>query len=248
MTETIVDNKNIKRTVNSPLTVDSAENIPQTPEMIAELPDTADTPDSKTKIPKILNKISTDLIRRKPISKKSINTVTYKKRTEIEKRTRTPDTKDTPDMDVDTPDTPDTPAFKIKVKETKNTPESSGFQFSGSGDDASYTEVDNGSFRPFHFISNPLSNVTEKVGVVQVQWKPLNKNTSRIRIHGARMDTDYEAKTAEIEGDNRNMIGEETKISLDKENAKHFKNSSFDHTMLDYFFNQYNKKSKIVNN
>ena len=149
-------------------------------------------------------------------------------------------------MDVDTPDTPDTPVFKIKVNETENTPESSGFQF--SGDDDSYTEVDTGSLRPIHFVSNPLANLTRKIGTVQVMWKPFNKNTSRISIHGARMDSEYEAKTAEIEGENRNMIGEETKISLDKENAKHFENSSFDHSMLDYFFNQYNKKrSNILN-
>ena len=212
--------------------------------MNAELPDTADTPDSRTKIPK--SKIQTLLVEQKNMNNvnklQTHRTENINKRTEIDKRMRTPDTVDTPTMDVDTPNTPDTPEYDINVNTTKSTPDSTGFQFSGD-DDPSYTEVDNGKLRPIHFIANPFSNVTEETGAVSVRWKPYNKNTSRITIHGARMHDEIEAKTQEEDAENKNMIGEEAQISLDKENAKLFKNSTFDNTMLDYFFSQYNKKS-----
>ena len=228
-----------KRTVESPYTVDSPENIPQTPEMNVEIPNTADSPDSKSKIPAKIQKRS----KKNHISS---SILTKRKRTDIDKRTHTPDTVDTPDMDVDTPNTPDTPELKIKVNNTKDTPESSGFQFSGD-DDAGYTEVENGHYKQVHYISNPFANLTESAGDVKVQWKPFNKNTSRINVHSARMglDTDIEAKTADEDADNKNMIGEEAQISLDKEKAKSFENATFDNTMLDYFFNQYNKRSRV---
>ena len=312
-----------KRTVESPYTVDSPENIPQTPEMNVEIPSTADTPDSKSNIPSMLYSHSKTFFfpLTKPLTfdkvvhrlkQTNINTKTYErdtlhnrtlteptnihnrtltnhadvykmshivkptkgitkrisgtlekllmteitenippssseKRTDIDKRTRTPDTVDTPDMDVDTPNTPDTPDTKDKLKETKETPESSGFQFSGDDSNDGYTEIENGTYKQVHYISNPFANITENPGNVNVRWKPFNVNTSRINIHSFRMglDTDVEAKTVDEDAENKNMIGEEAKITLDRENAKQFKNLTFDNAMLDYFFSQYNKRSRL---
>ena len=210
--------------------------------MNVEIPNTADTPDSKSKIP-----TKTFHIRSKKNHNSIRNSLLLTKRTDIDKRTRTPDTVDTPDMDVDTPNTPDTPDTKVKVKNTKDTPESSGFQFSGD-DDPGYTEVESGHYKQVHYITNPLANITENPGDVKVQWKPFNKNTSRINVHSVRMglNTDIEAKTADEDAENKNMIGEEARISLERENAKLFKNSTFDNAMLDYFFNQYNKRSRLA--
>lgn len=158
----------------------------------------------------------------------------------------TPDTVPyTPDMNVETPDTPETPDTKTKIPDTKDTPESSGFEFLGSGDSSGYSEVESGTVQPVRFVANPLANVSDSGGKFSIQWKPYNKNTSKIHITGSDIDTEMTPKDQPKDAENKDMITEEINETLANAKPKP-RNESVDKTMLDYFFDRYAKKSNIL--